>query len=111
MVRLITHLKRRVGMDPEEFQRHWRERHGPLVREKLGHHIVRYEQYPPVEGQDWDGVAMIWFDSPADFDAFVADPAYMSDVFPDEQAFLDHGGLTFQIVHDEPRVIIAEATP
>jgi uncharacterized protein (TIGR02118 family) len=109
MVRLITHLKRKPGMTAEEFQLHWRERHGPLVREKLGHHIQRYEQYPPVPGQEWDGVAVLWFDQASDFDAFVADPNYMSDVYPDEQSFLHHEALVFQLVEDEPRVIIGDA--
>ena len=95
-------------MSPEDFQRHWRERHGPLVREKLGHHIERYEQYPPLPGQEWDGVAVLTFAHAGKFDEFVADPAYAADVLPDEQAFLDHSGLVFQLVEDEPRVIIGE---
>lgn len=106
MVRLITHLKRNPAMTAEEFQAHWRDRHGPLVREKLGHHIVRYEQLPPVPGQEWDGVAIIWFEHAGKFDEFVADPNYMSDVFPDEQVFLSHGELVFQLVEDDARVII-----
>ena len=105
MVHLITHVKRRAGMAADEFQRHWRDRHGPLVREKLGAHIQRYEQYPPLPGQEWDGVAVITFAAREDFDAFLADPAYLSDVFPDEQAFLDHGALAWQLV-DEPVTII-----
>jgi len=109
MVRLITHLKRNPSLSREDFQRHWAEVHGPLVREKLGHHLVRYEQYPPVAGQDWDGVAVLWFETPQKFDDFIADPNYMSDVFPDEQAFLAHGELVFQLVEDEPRVIIGDA--
>jgi uncharacterized protein (DUF1330 family) len=106
MVRLITHLKRNPSLTAEEFEAHWRDRHGPLVREKLGRHIVRYEQYPPLPGQEWDGVAVLTFEAPQNFDDFVADPNYMAHVFPDEQAFLDHSGLVFQLVEDEPRVII-----
>jgi hypothetical protein len=108
MVRLITHLKRNPDMTAEQFQEHWRTKHGPLVREKLGHHLVRYEQYPPLPGQEWDGVAVLWFEHAGKFDEFVADPNYMSDVFPDEQAFLHHDGLVFQLVEDEPRVIIGD---
>ena len=108
MVRLITHLKRNPSMTPEQFQEHWANTHGPLVREKLGHHLVRYEQYPPVSGQEWDGVAVLWFEHAGKFDDFVADPNYMTDVFPDEQAFLHHEGLVFQLVDDEPRVIIGD---
>ena len=105
MVRLITHLKRRAGMSQEDFQRHWREQHGPLVRDKLGRHIVRYEQYPPLPDQPWDGVAIMTFKQREDFDAFLADPNYAAHVLPDEQAFLDHAGLAWQLV-DEPVPII-----
>ncbi len=92
-------------MSEEDFQRHWRERHGPLVRDKLGSHIVRYEQYPPVPGQPWDGVAIMTFNRREDFDAYLADPNYAEHVFPDEQAFLDHSALAWQLV-DEPLSII-----
>ena len=105
MVFLITHLKRRAGMEPDEFQRHWRQHHGPLVRDKLGSYIVGYEQYPPLPGQPWDGVAIMTFNRREDFDAFLADPNYAEHVFPDEQAFLDHDGLAWQLV-DEPVAII-----
>ena len=52
--------------------------------------------------------AVLWFEHAGKFDEFVADPNYMSDVFPDEQAFLHHEGLVFQLVEDEGRVIIGD---
>jgi hypothetical protein len=106
MVHLITHLKRKAGLTPEEFQHHWEHTHGPLVRHHMGKYIERYEQFPPLPGQPWDGVAIMTFSGPEKFEQFVADPAYPAEIFPDEQRFLDHDGLAWQLVEGEPRVMI-----
>src|SRR5215210_5699102 len=113
MVRLISFVRRRPGMEAEEFHAHWRERHGPLVAEALGHHLVRYEQYhrSPDEGfgaDGYDGVAVLTFASRADFDAFVADPAYLERVHPDEQRFLDFEAMAFLLTED-PEVLVDRA--
>jgi uncharacterized protein (TIGR02118 family) len=110
MVRLISFVRRRPGMEAEEFHRHWRDRHGPLVAEALGHHLVRYEQYHGLPegglGEDgYDGVAVLTFAARADFDAFVADPAYLERVHPDEQQFLDLDAMTFLLTED-PEVFV-----
>ena len=31
MIKLVSMLKRKEGLTPEEFHRHWREVHGPLI--------------------------------------------------------------------------------
>ena len=77
MVKLVFCLTRLPHLSREEFQRYWREQHGPLVREcakALG--IRRYVQVhtldtPVNEGlrrgrggpEAYDGVAELWFDS------------------------------------------------
>ncbi|PYN05883.1 MAG: hypothetical protein DME02_18035 [Candidatus Rokuibacteriota bacterium] len=77
MVKLVFCLTRLPHLSREEFQRYWRERHGPLVRESakaLG--IRRYVQAHTLDtplndalrrGRDgpeaYDGVAELWFDS------------------------------------------------
>ena len=77
MVKLVFCLTRLPHLSREEFQRYWRERHGPLVREPakaLG--IRRYVQAHTLDtplndalrrGRDgpeaYDGVAELWFDS------------------------------------------------
>jgi uncharacterized protein (DUF1330 family) len=106
MVLLITHLKRKAGMTPEEFQQHWEHTHGPLVRQHMGKYIERYEQHPPLPGQEWDGIAIMTFSGPEKFDQFLKDPAYPKEIFPDEQRFLDHAGLAWQLVEGNGRVII-----
>ncbi|AOL22696.1 hypothetical protein Ga0102493_111672 [Erythrobacter litoralis] len=81
MIRITYCLHRLPALTREEFQRYWRGTHAPLVAaasEALG--IRRYVQQhtltsdmarrfasaqgiPCGEGEDYDGVAEIWFDS------------------------------------------------
>ncbi len=113
MVKLLCFLKRKAGMSLEEFNRHWKDTHGPLIAglPKLARHIVRYEQHRRLPGHeqlgtpDYDGVAVQWFDSVDDFVAFVSEPDYTQHIFPDEDRFLDRSGLVWMIT-EEPIVII-----
>ena len=101
-------------MSREEFETHWREIHGPLIRDtkELARHIVRYEQHP-VEGAlgsvggDWDGVAIQWFESPDEFMAFLSEPAYADVLRPDEQLLLDMDSVQVMFV-TEGRVVIGD---
>ena len=77
MVKLVFCLTRLPHLSRVEFQRYWRERHGPLVRESakaLG--IRRYVQVHTLDmpvndalrrgrggPEPYDGVAELWFDS------------------------------------------------
>ena len=77
MIKLVFCLTRLPHLSREEFQRYWRERHSPLVRESakaLG--IRRYVQVHTLETpvnealrrgrggpEAYDGVAELWFDS------------------------------------------------
>jgi len=93
-IELVALLARKPGMSREDFHRHWRERHGPLVVEALGHHLAGYEQHHRLaadEGHDeeWDGVAIQRFASQEAFQAFMADPAFAEKVVPDQDAFID----------------------
>lgn len=67
MAKGIGFVKRRPGMSVEDFQRHWREIHGPLGVAVPG--LRRYEQshtrlaaYAQGREPKWDGVSLIWFD-------------------------------------------------
>jgi uncharacterized protein (TIGR02118 family) len=113
MVKLFAFLRRREGMTYDEFVTHWRDHHGPLIRDtpELARHIVRYEQHRRHESGPWsgtddlDGVAVQWFTSLDDFKAFVADPQYAALIAPDEQRFLDTSKVEF-VVCEEPTVVI-----
>ena len=78
MIKLTFCLKRLPGLSREEFQDYWRETHAPLVQRHarvLG--IARYVQNHSLPegaaaalaqargsaGQDYDGVAELWWDS------------------------------------------------
>jgi len=76
MIHLVFCLRRLPHLSREQFQRYWREQHGPLVRAQapaLG--IRRYVQAHTIEHpiaeaaaavrgapEPYDGVAELWFD-------------------------------------------------
>jgi len=78
MLKLIMCVKRRPGLTREEFDRHWIERHAPLVRAHQGPlGIKRYVQTVPLdnpaaqaaiqagrgaEAVDFDGCGELWWD-------------------------------------------------
>ena len=113
MVKLFALIRRRDGMTAEAFRSHWRDVHGPLIRDRpeLARHVVRYEQHPrhrddALSGTDGvDGVAVQWFRSIDEFVAFISEPAYGDLVAPDERRFIDVDSIEF-LITDEPDVLI-----
>jgi len=94
MVVLVALLPRKPGMSKEDFHRHWREVHAPLVVETLGKHLQSYEQYHRLpdgmgSGDEWDGLAIQRYESQEAFTAFISDPAYAEKVYADEREFMD----------------------
>ena len=106
-------VKRRPGMDVDDFHRHWRDVHGPLNRETpaIARHFVRYEQNHRLARDyertdtDFDGVAVEWFPSVREFFAMIAEPDYPEKIAPDEPRFMDVDGLRFILTESE-RVIL-----
>jgi uncharacterized protein (TIGR02118 family) len=97
-------------MTADEFHRHWRERHGPLVVEALGHHLAGYEQHHRSSSDydhddEWDGVAVQRFESKEAFDAFMADPAFGERVVPDQEAFIDMKSVVW-FLSEPPEVFV-----
>ena len=113
MVKMFAVLRRNPAMTTEEFVTHWRDRHGPLLRDEptLARHIVRYEQHVRLHkgslsgNKDIDGVAVQWFESMDDFVGLMSEPAYAELIAPDEQRFLDMDQLEF-VITEEPTVVI-----
>jgi len=107
VVKLVFCLRRRSDLSRDEFQRYWRETHGPLVRERqavLG--IRRYVQVHTlpagtssalaasrgVEDEEYDGVAELWWDSLEALGAAAASPEGRragAELLEDERRFLD----------------------
>ena len=112
MIKLICFVKRKPGMDREEFHRYWREVHGPKVRSsRMGSHVVRYEQHHRSAGDyaqpgrsEYDGVTVQWFRSMAEFDASLQEPDF-ADIAADMDNFMDTSSIEW-IMTDEPDVII-----
>jgi uncharacterized protein (TIGR02118 family) len=82
MIKLVFVLRRKPSLSREEFQRYWRDTHGPLVAERaqaIG--AKRYVQVHTLEtpldgalhehrhGEPYDGVAELWWE---DLDALGA---------------------------------------
>ena len=107
MVKLVFCLRRRAELSRAEFQRYWRETHGPLVRQHA--EVLRIRRYVQVHTLDdpindalragrasaepYDGVAELWWDSAADLAAATASEqgrAASLLLFEDERRFIDH---------------------
>jgi uncharacterized protein (TIGR02118 family) len=106
MVKLVFCARRLPHLSREEFQRYWREVHGPLVRERAAVlRIRRYVQVHTLESpvQDalrasrggpeaYDGVAELWWDSLEDLTARREDPEWQRAalvLLEDERRFID----------------------
>ena len=107
MIKLTFALRRRKGMQLDEFQTYWREQHGPLVaRHADALRIRRYVQVhrretaldPSIrEGrgivdEPYDGQAELWWDSLDDIAATLATPEGQraaTELLEDERRFID----------------------
>jgi uncharacterized protein (TIGR02118 family) len=95
----IALLQPRKDLNREQFERYWREVHGPLVSQAPGYlqYRLRYiqNQWLPVGPQGlpptWAGVAEFWL--PADNeDEFATTAIYQQRIRPDEARFIDFDG-------------------
>ena len=104
MVKLICFVRRKPGMEAEEFHRYWREEHGPLVAStKSGGHALRYEQNHRVRDHwdqpGYDGVTEQWFHSVDDFFASLQEDDYQL-IEADIATFIDVDSLEWMITDD-----------
>jgi uncharacterized protein (TIGR02118 family) len=107
VITLAFCLRRRADLDATEFQRYWRDVHGPLVASKAGAlGIVAYRQLHvlPAEVNAWvarqrgapppyDGIAELDFASLEQMRAAAATPegrAGARELLEDERRFIDH---------------------
>jgi uncharacterized protein (TIGR02118 family) len=106
MIKLVFCLRRLPRLTRDEFQRYWRETHGPLVRRHAG--ILGIRRYVQVHTLDdplqdalrasrggpepYDGVAELWWDSRDALEAAMRDPAGQAaarELLEDERRFID----------------------
>ena len=96
MVKTAILFHRAPGLTHEECVRHWNDVHGPLARaSQIGQRYLRkYVNCEilaclPPGAPEYDGIAELWFDSPADSEAFFSDPEYAAVVGADAAQFAD----------------------
>ena len=93
MVKLIYCITRKPGLSVEEFQRYWRETHGPIagaipgIRRYVQCHVLPelYERQSP----PYDGAAELWFDDLDAMRAAMQSPELKA-ALEDEKNFIDH---------------------
>ena len=106
MIKLVYCVRRLPRLSREEFQRYWRETHGPLVRTHA--QTMRIRRYIQVHTLDnpvndilresrgtlepYDGVAELWWDSVEDMAVATATPEGQraaQELLDDERRFID----------------------
>ena len=107
MIVITFLLRRHPELTSDEFHRYWRDQHGPLVAshaEELG--IRRYIQLHTTDSRlaaaiaqsrdcaptDYDGIAILWFDSEDALVALASTPggiAGSTSLLEDERTFID----------------------
>lgn len=99
MIKLTVLVKRNPELSVEEFHAEWRA-HGRMIAAEpvFARYIKRYEQHHRVtddyrNGDDFDGMAVQWFDSYRDFIDLISTPEYRAKMQPDETRILDMNGL------------------
>ncbi len=108
MVKLIYCITRKPGMSVEEFQRYWRETHGPIAARLSG--LRRYVQchtlselYVGERPPAYDGAAELWFDDLESLRQAMASPEVRA-AREDERNFIDHSRVALILTEEKPVV-------
>jgi uncharacterized protein (TIGR02118 family) len=121
MVKLVFCLRRLPHVSREEFQRHWRDDHAPLVRAAApALRIRRYVQLHTIDtplhdglrrgrggAAEYNGIAELWFDSLDDLVAAGGTPAGREAgrrLLEDERRFIDLANSTLTLATEHPVV-------
>ena len=97
-VKGIFQLKRKPGMNLQDFRKYWIEVHGPIVCELPG--LQRYVQCHTIDAAysyaepKWDGVAQLWVEDLAAWDTLVNSKEFTEGSWPDGAKFLDQSIIT-----------------
>lgn len=119
MIKLVFCLRRQERLTRAAFQRYWRETHAPLVAERAK--VLRIRRYVQVHTTEdplqdalratrggpepFDGVAELWWESRAELEAALADPAGQQaagELLEDERRFIDLGRSPLWIAEEHP---------
>jgi uncharacterized protein (TIGR02118 family) len=121
MIRLVYALRRLPDQTREEFQRYWRDQHGPLVaRYSTALRIRRYVQTHTLDdplndqlskrrgtSEPFDGLAELWWDHPDELAAATRTPegrAASKEIFEDERRFIDASRSSLWFAMELPQI-------
>ncbi len=103
MLKVLILTRRRPDLSREEFERHLRETHLPLVAQLPGlRRLVVNSVLPGPDGAppDWDIIGEDWFDNLEAWHRALASPAGQA-VIADSSRFTDPAGSHFLMVEEE----------
>jgi uncharacterized protein (TIGR02118 family) len=90
---------RKQGLTWQEFSDHWRNVHGPLLRDSpvcaryirryVQHHIRPNDAFEGVMPLEFDGFSEVWYDSVAARKEMLDDPVLGRIMLADEEMFID----------------------
>ena len=108
MVKLVYCITKKADLSVEEFQRYWREVHGPIAAAIPG--VRRYVQSHGVSSPlgdtsrpTFDGVAELWWDDVDAMRAAMGSPEVQAAI-EDERKFIDHTRVAMLVT--EERVVV-----
>jgi len=108
LLKRISLVKRKPGIDRDEFCRYWREVHGPLALKLPG--LLRYVQCHSVPSMyakgdpPFDGAAQVWFADLAAMERAFTSREYLEEARPDGAKFIAPDGVVSLLV-EENRVV------
>ncbi|HLB23377.1 MAG TPA: EthD family reductase [Dehalococcoidia bacterium] len=108
MVKLIYCISKKAELSVEEFQRYWRETHGPIagripgLRRYVQCHVVP-ELYGRGQQPAYDGAAELWFDDLEAMRAAMQSPEVKA-ALEDEKNFIDHSRVASFVTIEKPVV-------
>ena len=117
MIKLTVLVKRNPDLSVEDFHAEWRA-HGRMIGDEpvFRKYVRRYEQHhrvpadyggPLYQGEEFDGIAVQWFDSFKDFMAMLQTPEYAAKMQPDEDRILDLPKMVV-LITEEAEVFIGD---
>jgi uncharacterized protein (TIGR02118 family) len=121
MVKLVFCCRRLPQLSRAQFQRYWRETHGPLVRRhatvlRIRRYVQSHTLDHPVNAalaesrgapDEFDGIAELWWDGLDDLAAATASPegrAASRELYEDERRFIDHARSPLWVCEERPVV-------
>ena len=118
MIKMTILLRRKPGMNHDEFVAYHRNQHAPLFSAlaEVKQHVRRYVQchatgdvLSGLPDNHIDGSTELWFDDLAGIAGVFQSPNYMATIRPDEEMFLDLHACEFLVGIEHEVISVAHA--